>query len=141
MCLDYIEEVILDPIDTEWKVGYKLVALTGDYVGPIYQNREQQYKRNIQYKDTNNNIIEIYEYLIQYSNTINDPHISNAYPTGFHIFISLDDADCYLTFCGNITNQKIFKVLYRQVVAIGTQFDYKCVVAREIEFKEEAVFV
>jgi hypothetical protein len=61
-----------------------------------------------------------------------------AYPTGYHLFPSYEEALSYFNVeLHHYHRNVIMEVKYRKVVAIGKQFDKECVVAKEIEFVKE----
>lgn len=106
MCLD-----ILLVKDLESQIGYKVFKkIDGKIYGSIYHHIDKPYKKKVWIKDEN--LKPIYS---------NDPiSIGFSYPTGFHIYQDLKSAIEHVkSFCNK--EHCIFKVKYRQVVAIGKQ--------------------
>lgn len=140
MCLNYIEQIFLNPQDEDWKIGYKCVI----------QNKSESIYGDVIVEDNIYITSSIRNYLFEIG-TINRSSdgfiISNyftppeqlpinayIYPAGFHIWVNKKDA-----LNDKLYSENIIQVKYRQVVAIGKQLTYfgdeelaDCVVAKEI---------
>jgi hypothetical protein len=139
MCLDYINEVHLNPKDNKWITGYKIMIVyeNGPLQSIVFPFRYIKEKNILTerivygkiYKDQNNSILSLTEC----------GDIVAAYLTGFHVFPGLYGAASYkMTIQSSHRSlYKIVKVKYRKVTTIGRQSTHKCVVAKEIEFLED----
>lgn len=142
MCLDIISELHTDPIDKEWKIGYKVFGEQNDgsLRGPFFHfENSPKMKIGGTYEDYQNAPSD-YVYIRKGSD------IDFAYQTGFHIFVSFDgavDLIDYLRKTYYLYNFYIVKVQYRGVTAIGKQENYNpmrlphdCIVAQQIKLIE-----
>lgn len=150
MCLKNITELHVDPIDTEWKTGYKVFSKerNGEYRGIFYTFF--LYKMNEEYQEITLLNQPALDYI--YSFDTDCEHYEDlfiTYQKGFHIFLTKEDAlDYYFTMrnCPDFQylDLVIVKVEYCAVTAVGLQeINYKkdvcldCVVARKMKLVEE----
>jgi hypothetical protein len=127
MCLDFIEENYLKPMDREWKIGYKVMIKVseGEFSFPYYEISH--------ICKIGQHLIDTAEYRLS-----SNRDMSKIYLTGFHIFCNISGAQSFLK--DNFASwdfYKICKVKYRKITAIGIQNKSTCIVAREMELLDE----
>lgn len=145
MCLSTIDSIHIEPKDEDWKIGYKTVFKGDEKYGYNYSSPYYNSQFNIgvvQIDKSKNNFVLIYVPNLQQPKFLK--HLYNleyAYPCGFHIWKSFEDAKNSLI---KETHEIIVKVKYRKVVASGMnlvdldKYGY-CDVAQEIEIVEELI--
>lgn len=125
MCLDYVEKIWLTPKDRKWKVGYKIVKSIKPDWFTTASTYSQLYKDGVN-KDKDEGFLSVWNFT----------KFEHAYPTGYHIWVNLDDA-----IYDKLDMETLIKVEYRKVVAVGKNHSFgdkifDCVVAKELKFVE-----
>lgn len=104
-------------------VGYKVFLKNGDEYRPTIIE-SPVCKMGRWYSDKEDRLLKT-----EYDETC----IREIYPTGFHVFETLDGAKIWL----NTTSEVIVKVRYKKVVAKGYQGRFKVVVAKKIFLEKD----
>ena len=121
MCLDTVTSEGKEKLPRgEYRIGWKAVSIAQ----PISPQRKSKTFHSI-YNDSKplNKWLKCEHDLQLWT----DLYPSTSYPSGFHIFETRAGARFW-----SYGVTKVVKVRYRQVVARGTQDDFKCVITKEM---------
>lgn len=140
MCLERIVKNYDDLSNRNFGIGYKAFIFKRNQLTGT--NREYKYKKNKWLVDSKEN------YNLKIGADSNRDRLGDTfYNVGFHVFLSLKDANEYKKCCGTGSSILIFRVRYRDVVAFGPNVlgwsrtkgapMGDCVVARQIYIEEQ----
>lgn len=133
MCLDRVTQTFDPPMSppSNWIAklfglnrGYKVVRLGVEKWQPLFRDGKYPYN----------------EWLISNNITLNNTILMEImygdqrqeYNSGFHFFNTKKDAAKYADSMNIGNNIVVLPILYKNVVAYGTQNDIRCIVAKEI---------
>jgi ABC-type tungstate transport system permease subunit len=130
MCLQTKDLKVFKTPSTKTKVGYKVFAICEEQdkganykLRSLYRSSQQEpFQLATWYTDTNDAMLESVGMSEEDSSTVLVCLDYDSYPAGFHIYTNKKDAKRLLSqefHSPILTEYKVFKVIYEQVVAKG----------------------